>query len=216
MKLLNTILIIFFLLFYFVTPVIAVSPVPDAFYEVDSTIQISLKSYPRTEVVRVVGNLDGKNNNIGDIDGDGLADIETEIVSMNLRGLNSTLGQVSLKNGLGDKKNMRVAEQFSRCLGLSTRPEILCPANSFFDIFVELRHTPFHNTAVGQEESLDVLVSCESVKLRGISRSLTDLTGYYIQRISGKITLCNRDGVPKGSLVIRSLKLHGFGDPAGI
>jgi len=110
----------------------------DIFYDAEALVQINLKSHPRTEVVRVHGNLDGKNNNIADEDNDGKLDIETEIVSMNLTGVNPVLGEVSLKNGLQDKKNKRTAEQIIDCRRrFQTLSNASCPVQSFFDIFIE-------------------------------------------------------------------------------
>ena len=211
MKFLKIILIISSLLFLSVSSTLAASPLPEVSYQAEAIIQLNLKARPRTEIVkRIVGNLDGKNNDIADVDGDGLPDIETEIVSMNLVGSDPIFGEISLKlkNGLQDKKNTRTAEQPARCLRPARRAMAPCPVDSFFDIFVELRHTPFHNSAVGLEEPAEVLTSCESVQLRGASKGLTDLSGHYTQRISGKIALCNRNREPAGSLLIHYLKLH--------
>lgn len=198
---------IIFLSFVLLTPTIAIAEENLFSYDTSAVIQVQLKALPRTEVVRVKGNIDGKNNNIADADGDGKLDIETEIVSMNLTGSNPALGEVSLKNGLQDKKNMRVAEQITSCRRFQTLSNA-CRANSFFDIFVELRHTPFHNLAAGLVAPTEVLTSCEQVHLSGISRSLTDLSGVYTQRMSGKISLCNRGGEPVGTINFLAVNLN--------
>src|SRR3989338_3068592 len=117
MKFLKIILTISSLLFLSVSSTLAASPLPEVSYQAEAIIQLNLKARPRTEIVkRIVWNLDGKNNDIADVDGDGLPDIETEIVSMNLVGSDPIFGEISLKNGLQDKKNTRTAEQPARCL----------------------------------------------------------------------------------------------------
>src|SRR3989338_5171945 len=82
-------------------------------YDVDAVVQISLKSLPRTEVVRVTGNLDGKNNNIGDRDDDGKPDIQTEILSMDLAGTTPHGLAINL-NSSKSNRSMGMTEQIVR------------------------------------------------------------------------------------------------------
>ena len=208
MKLIKIVFFTFLFLSLLATRSEAATPPSETSYDTSALIQINLKSYPRTEVVRVQGGIDGKNNNVGDLDGDGKLDIETEILSMNLTGVNPTLGEVSFKNGLQDKKNMRTGEQISNCRRFQTLSNASCAANSFFDIFIEMRHTPFHNSAAPAVELTEVLTSCEQVHLNGISRSLTNLSGFYNQRMSGKISLCNRSGEPVGTINFLAVNLN--------
>ncbi|MBI5457812.1 hypothetical protein HY971_03755 [Candidatus Kaiserbacteria bacterium] len=140
---------------------------------------------------------------IGDVDSDGLPDVATEIVSMSLTGTTSRGLAVNL-NSSKSNRSTGVAERLVRMpVGIGGSN---IPANSFFDIFVELRHTPFHNSVAFSAVPDEALTSCEPVHLAGISRSLTDLSGVY--RMSGKISLCNRSGEPVGSINSLAINLN--------
>lgn len=203
MKLFKVIFIVFLLLLISKTTSLSAVPSEVTSYEASALLQIQLKDRPRTEVVRVVGNLDGKNNNIGDVDTDGKADIQTEIVGMELVGTIPFVGGVlaSINPGV---PSIGLSEQLTR-RAPDTRN---LPARSFFDIFVELRLTPVVGPTISLAPPTEVLTSCSAVRLQGISRSLADLSGHYSQRMSGKITLCNNVGEPVGSLYFLAINLN--------
>jgi len=182
---------------------LAVEPFFDVFYDATATVQLSLKSLPRTEVVRLKGHVVIRTFAIGDMDRDGRPDMETEIVSMSLTGTTSQGIAVNL-NSSKSNRSQGMTEQLMRMpVGIGGTN---LPANSFFDIFVELRHTPFHNSPAASAVPDDALTSCKPVHLAGISRSLTDLSGAY--RMSGKISLCNRSGEPVGGINFLAVNLN--------
>ena len=141
---------------------------------------------------------------IGDVDDDGKADVQTEIVDMNLTG-KTPFGLAINLNSSKSNRSMGMAEELRSNPFPFIKNRV---ANSFFDVFLELRHTPFHNSVTAAVIPDEVLTSCESVRFQGISKSLADLSGVYTQRMSGKITLCGIDGNPAGSLSLFAINLN--------
>lgn len=182
---------------------LAAEPFFDVFYDATSVVQISLKSLPRTEVVRLAGPIIIRSLEIGDMDRDGKPDIQTEIVSMSLTGTTSQGSAINL-NSSKSNRSTGVVERLIRMPVDIGGGNI--PAHSFFDIFAELQPATFHNSPAASAVPDETLTSCKPVHLAGISSSLNDLSGVY--RMSGKISLCNRSGEPVGRIIFLAVNLN--------
>ncbi|MCS6862842.1 MAG: DUF6073 family protein [Abditibacteriales bacterium] len=95
------------------------------------------------EVIRLTGPTLVKRSHPGDNDCDGLAEIETEIVALQLTGPSRVLGPIILVNDADMPSNGQVEQR---------RPSpAFFPAQSFFDVFFEVQ-TTFGTAGVGQTQ----------------------------------------------------------------
>ncbi len=123
----------------------------DRFENTSATVEIEVKVEGVGALPVAIGafetiDLEGpaliKRGDPGDSDGDGLADIETEIVSMELTGTHPLLGPVTVSQD-PERPSMGMVEQQERGQDF--------PADSFFDVFVEVQLQDMNLVAVNED-----------------------------------------------------------------
>lgn len=181
----------FLSLLLFPTSTYAVAPFFDVFYDATANALISIRGLPpKTPGVPLAYSLRGhmviRNFRVGDLDGDGKQDIQTEILSMELRGNNPRVGEVLLKKA-EEKEAKGMTEQLIR----SSRLPVgiggsNLPANSFFDIFVDLKipEPPSDQSATSDSSESEDFTTEQPIRIEGVVPSLENLGGIYISKNS--------------------------------
>lgn len=193
----------------FLSPISALAVVPSSDVSYDSTVIAQITVNPelhRPQTLRLQGPVVIRSSEIGDMDGDGKPDIQTEIVSMNLTGTGPQGLAVNL-NSSKSNRSMGMAEELRSNPFPFVKNRV---ANSFFDVFFEIGLSQ-----ANQANAASVYVTDEPIHIKGIARSLTNLEGTYISRKSVSIVFQNDTGNatilgpgPVGKLKILAVNLN--------
>ncbi len=192
-----------FLPLLFPTTSYAIEDFFDVFYDADVRISLTLKSLPRTEIVRLRGPVEIRQMFPADLDGDGKPDIQTEMLSMDLTG--TTPQGLAIK--LNSSKSNRSLGMAERLLMPSGRGRTNPRANSFFDVFTELSLESPDDEITLAPAFFDVFLTDKPFHLEAMTKSLTDLSGKYSTRKNITVTLF-REGVPAGTLTLLAVNLN--------
>jgi hypothetical protein len=131
-----------------------------------------------------------------DDDGDGLDEVETEMMSMNLVG-NSSAGPVSVTLRPGTRSRGQIQETANLLPGRLDVPPFGpagSTADSFFDIFPEIRLGPL------------VLHPAQPLRMRGVIRHKPPAPGdTYVNPFTQPVELLDENGNPTGIRIIREV-----------
>lgn len=164
------------LLSVFTPQTMAVDSFFDVFYDATVLAQIGLGSGALVQpTLKLVGPVLVRSHEIGDLDGDGKRDIKTEILSMDLVGKHPLLGSISIRKKQ-QSQSQGMAEQIFDLPSVLVHRSV--PANSFFDVFVEMDFLAPASNALPPPVD-PVLVSLDALHLTGKAKGLLDLSGNY-------------------------------------